>query len=91
MIIISYDISDDKKRNKFSKYIKRFGHRLQYSVYEIDNSDKILNNIMTDIKNKFEKAFDQYDSIYIFKMSETCHIEKFGYAKNEDSDLVIIK
>lgn len=40
MIIISYDISDDRKRSKFSKYIKRFGHMLQYSVYEIDNSDK---------------------------------------------------
>ncbi len=91
MIIISYDISDDKKRNKFSKYIKRFGHRLQYSVYEIDNSDKILNNIMTDIKNKFEKTFDQYDSIYVFKMSETCRIEKFGYARNENDELIIIK
>lgn len=40
MIIISYDIFDDRKRSKFSKYIKRFGHMLQYSVYEIDNSEK---------------------------------------------------
>lgn len=91
MIIISYDISDDKKRNRFSKYIKRFGHRLQYSVYEIENSDKILNNIITDIKNKFAKKFDQCDSVYIFKMSESCRVEKFGYAKNEDSDLLIVK
>ena len=91
MILISYDISNDKKRNKFSKYIKRFGHRLQYSVYEIENSDKILNNIITDIKNKFSKVFDQCDSVYIFKLNETCKIEKFGYAKNEDSDLLIVK
>ena len=42
MIIISYDISNDRKRSKFSKYIKRFGHMLQYSVYEIDNSERIL-------------------------------------------------
>ena len=91
MILISYDISDDKKRNKFSKYIKRFGHRLQYSVYEIENSERILNNVITDIKNKFSKIFDQYDSVYIFKMSDSCKIEKFGYAKNEDSDLIIIK
>lgn len=51
MIIISYDISDDRKRSKFSKYIKHFGHMLQYSVYEIDNSERILNNIIADINN----------------------------------------
>ena len=49
MVIISYDISNDKKRNKFSKYIKRFGKRMQYSVYEIDNSERILENIICDI------------------------------------------
>ena len=35
MIVVSYDISDDKLRTKFSKYLSRFGHRLQYSVFEI--------------------------------------------------------
>ena len=66
MIIISYDISNNKKRAKFNKYIKQYGHMLQYSVYEIDNSERILNNIISDIKNKFTKMFDDEDSIYIF-------------------------
>lgn len=90
MILISYDISDTKKRTRFSKYIKKFGHRLQYSVYEIDNSEKILYNIIADIQNKFSKEFDQEDSVYIFKMSAGCQVVKFGYAKNEDQDLIII-
>lgn len=90
MVLISYDISNTKKRNRFNKYIRKFGHRLQFSVYEIDNSDKILENIITEIKNKFEKEFDQTDSIYIFKMSQTCSITKFGYAKNENDDLLIV-
>ena len=90
MIIISYDISDNKKRNRFNKYIRKFGHRLQYSVYEIDNSERILNNIVTDINNKFAKCFDQTDSIYIFQMSNTCRIQKFGYAKNEDQEVLIV-
>ena len=51
MVIVSYDISDDKLRTKFSKYLSKFGHRLQYSVFEIDNSNRILDNIVTDIKN----------------------------------------
>ncbi len=90
MVIISYDISDTKKRTRFSKYIKRFGVRLQYSVYQIDNSERILNNIVTDINNKFMKEFDQSDSVYIFKLSNSCQVLKFGYAKNEDDTLIIV-
>ena len=89
MVIISYDISDDKLRTKFSKYLSRFGHRLQYSVFEIDNSTRILNNIITDLKNKYERAFSQSDSVIIFKMSSSCEIIRYGYAKNE-KDFIII-
>lgn len=46
MIIISYDIKDNKLRTKFSKFIRKFGYRMQYSVYEITNSKHMLNNIM---------------------------------------------
>jgi len=91
MILISYDISDNKKRTKFNKYIRKYGHRLQYSVYEIENSERILDNIITDINNKFMKTFDEYDSVYIFRLTNSCEIIKFGYAKNEDLDLLIVK
>lgn len=91
MIIISYDIADDKKRARFNKYIRKFGYMLQYSVYEIENSERVLNNIMTDINNKWMKQFDQTDSVYIFKLSNSCEIKKYGYASNEDSTLLIVK
>lgn len=90
MIIISYDISDDKKRARFNKYIRKFGYMLQYSVYQIENSDRILNNIVTDLNNRWLKEFDQTDSVYIFKLSNSCEVLKYGYARNEDSDLIIV-
>ncbi len=90
MILISYDISNDKLRTQLSRYLEKFGHRLQYSVFEIDNSDKILNNIMADISNNFEKRFSQEDSVMIFMLSNTCKIVKYGYARNEDDDLMVI-
>ena len=90
MILISYDISDNKKRTKFAKYLEQYGHRIQYSVFEIDNSPRILNNIMKDIENKFMKKFDQSDSVYVFNLSSSCKVQKFGYAKNEDNDIIII-
>ena len=90
MIIVSYDISDDKLRAKFAKYLSRFGHRIQYSVFEIDNSPRIVNNIVNDLKNKYESKFGQTDSVIIFKMSSSCEVMRFGYAKNDEKDFLII-
>ncbi len=90
MIIISYDISNDKLRTRFSKFLSKFGHRLQYSVFEIDNSEKILRNIRAEISNKFERMFSQEDSVIIFILSNTCRIERFGYARNDEKDIVLI-
>ena len=90
MVVVSYDISNDKLRTKFAKYLSRFGHRLQYSVFEIDNSEKIVNNIANDLKNKYEKSFSQEDSVIIFKLSSSCEVLRFGYAKNDEKDFIII-
>lgn len=90
MVLISYDIADNKKRAKFAKYIKRFGHRLQYSVYEIDNSERILNNIITDIENNFSKKFDESDSIIIFKLSAGCQTISYGYQSHANDSLIIV-
>ena len=91
MIIVSYDIADDKLRTRFSKYLLKYGHRIQYSVYEIDNSTRVLKNIMADIENKYKKLFGQMDSIYIFNLSASCDIIRYGYAKNEEKSLMIIQ
>jgi len=90
MIIISYDIQDNKLRTKFSKYIKRFGNRIQLSVYEIDNSDRILNNIISDINNQFMGDFSEADSVLILNLSKTCEVVKLGFAIHEDSDLILV-
>ncbi len=91
MIIISYDISNDKLRTKFAKYLCRFGHRIQYSVFEIDNSGKLLNNIICDIENRYSKHFKEEDSIYIFKLSASCEVIRYGYAKHEEEGIMIVR
>lgn len=90
MLIISYDISDDKLRTKFSKFLSKYGYRLQYSVFEIRNSDRLLNVIMTHITSRFEKKFQQTDSVIIFDLSNQCKITRLGYAKNAETDLIIV-
>lgn len=89
MLLVSYDISNDKTRTRFSKYLSQFGHRLQYSLFEINNSKRILNLIQIEIKNTYSKKFEETDSIMIFQMSPSCVITKYGYAKHQDEDLVL--
>lgn len=89
-LIITYDISNNKLRTQFSKFLGKFGYRLQYSVFEIRNSDRILENIKTKIIAYFEKKFEQSDSVIIFNLGSNTEMIRFGYAKNEESDLIIL-
>lgn len=63
---------------------------LSASVFKIDNSKRIVDNIINDLTNTFEKRFSQSDSVYIFKMSSSCEVLRYGYAKNEENDFFII-
>lgn len=90
MLIITYDISDTKLRTKFSRLLEKYGYRLQYSVFQIKNSDRILRLIEAEINHRFSKKFSNSDSVIIFKFSKssTDKIIKFGYAKNNDCDII---
>ena len=90
MILISYDIKDDKLRTRFSKFILRFGYRMQYSVYSITNSDRILDNIISEINNNYMKKFQETDSVMIIKLSKTCELIRMGYCRHEDEEMVIV-
>ena len=90
MLIVSYDISDDKMRTRFSKFLSKFGYRLQYSVFQIRNSDRLLNNIVSTVEKVYAKKFSQSDSIVIFSLSKNCKVLRFGYAKNDDKDLIFV-
>lgn len=90
MLLISYDIQKDKLRTKFCKFIKKYGYRLQYSVYRINNSDRILRLIMSEIEDKFEPSFSETDSIMIYNIYPSAEVVKYGYAKHQDDDMIIV-
>lgn len=90
MLIVSYDIKEDKSRTRFSKFLEKFGYRLQYSVFQLKNSKRILNNIVTEVERSFAKEFDQSDSVIIFQMSKTCKKTSYGYARNDDDTLIFV-
>lgn len=90
VLIISYDIKNDKLRNRFNKFITKFGYRLQYSVYRIDNSGRYLKIIENKIKEEFEPRFTDDDSIMIMKIKDFSSVTKYGRAIHEDQSLIIV-
>lgn len=89
MLLVSYDIKDDRVRTRFSKYLSKHGYRLQYSVFCVKNSDRILNLIKTEIENKYKNLFSEADSIMIYKVNEDSIIN-YGYPIHENDDIIII-
>lgn len=88
MLIISYDISDTKLRTKFSKMLTKNGCiRLQFSVYEANNTKRLLDNLRTKIKNLYSPKFSGSDSVVIFDVNAD-KTEKFGNAIHRDCDIV---
>ena len=90
MLIIAYDFSDDKIRFGFSKFLKKFGRKIQYTVYEIRNSQRALQNILDEIELKYKKQFSDSDSVLIFQICEGCKkkIVRYGCAANEEKEIV---
>lgn len=88
MLIISYDIQDDRTRTKFAKMLTKNGAvRLQYSVYEVNNTDRVLNNLKVLIEEQFTKKFEGGDSVIIFDASAV-RLKKYGNAVHRDTDII---
>lgn len=89
MIIISYDIADDKIRTQFSKMLQRYGAiRLQFSVYEMQNTNRIVDVLKVHIED-FSKHFTPADSVVVFDV-DSSHLIKYGNAIHRDKDIVFL-
>jgi len=92
MLIVAYDIHDTKLRTKFSKLLKKFWRMLQYSVYEIKNSERILKILKTEIELTFAPKFSWADSILIIPVSRA-NSEKmirYGQPALEEKEILFL-
>lgn len=88
MLVISYDIQDNKLRTRFSKMLVKNGAiRLQFSVYEMNNTQRLMDNIRVKIETVFSKLFSGADSVMIFDVNNN-NIIKYGNAIHRDTDIV---
>jgi CRISPR-associated protein Cas2 len=85
LYIVSYDIPDDKKRDRVAKTLLDFGTRVQYSVFECIMDDKLLGKMTARLK----RIISVEDSIRIYALCAKCDkvVKVLGsgkVTKNED-------
>lgn len=74
-------------RTNFSKMLVGNGAiRLQYSVYEVRNTKRILDNLAAKIE-AYAKHFTANDSVVIFDV-DSDKMTKYGNAIHRDKDIV---
>lgn len=67
--IISYDIPDDKRRQKIAKILLNFGDRVQYSVFEAILGDELFKKMFSSLTRVIRS---EEDSIRIYQLCKEC-------------------
>ena len=89
LVIISYDIADDRTRNKLAKKLLDYGPRVQFSVFEADITQKELSKLKVILK---KVPLSENDSIRLYKICEQCakNIKIWGKGEvTKDKDFYI--
>ena len=68
--LVSYDISNNKKRRKIVKILEDYGDRVQESVFELPGLDDALWQKCRTRLKKIE--LDETESIRIYELCERC-------------------
>lgn len=66
--VLSYDIEEDKARDKLSQYLKRYGVRIHQSVFLIEISKSKLDNFLLEIM----KIVENKGKVALFPQCEGC-------------------
>jgi len=68
LIIVSYDIKDNKRRNKLHKTLKGYGMPVQYSVFECNLNQNQFNSLHNDSQEFVKNG----DSILYYSLCDRC-------------------
>ncbi|MEQ8757467.1 MAG: CRISPR-associated endonuclease Cas2 [Coleofasciculus sp. G1-WW12-02] len=88
-VVVTYDISEDKRRTKIHSILKSYGQWMQYSVFECSLSDTQYAKLRSRL-NKVIKP-DQ-DSIRFYFLCGCCQgkVERIGGEALRDSSIFFV-
>ena len=81
--VVTYDITNDKRRTKLSDLLGTYGNRVNYSVFEIELSEAKREKLLYDIELK-KLINKKYDSLRFYHLCENCVPKSFDIGNRED-------
>lgn len=69
LIVVSYDVVNDRRRAKVHKMLKNFGTRVQYSVFECQLDAKELKRLQKRLRPLIDL---KEDSLRFYQLCEVC-------------------
>lgn len=85
-VVVSYDISEDKRRTKIHKMLKSYGQWMQYSVFECD----ITKTDYAKMRSRLAKVIKpEEDSIRFYFLCACCQgkVERIGGEQVRDNSI----
>lgn len=88
LILIIYDIIDNKKRLKLAKFLQGYGVRVQKSAFEAKLTRKQYEKLLNRIPSYCSKE----DTIRVYKIIGKSQVTAFGIneIRPEDDDIILI-
>ena len=79
-VLILFDISEPKKYRTLVKILKRYGFRIQKSVFEAELTHRQIAELVTSLEKlmRSERFYDVNDSIRVYRISGNCEAIAFG-------------
>ncbi len=69
LIVVSYDVANDRRRTRLAKELENFGRRVQYSVFECLLDARQLERLRTRLLRRTETS---EDSLRIYSLCQDC-------------------
>jgi len=89
-VVVSYDVVDDRRRNKIARALKSFGDRVQFSVFECNLEKEEFQRMAKRLKKLMD---EKTDSVRLYRICESCksRISIMGLGEvSEDPDIVVV-
>ena len=89
-IVISYDISEDKRRTKIHSILKSYGQWMQYSVFECE----LTKTEYAKLRSRLGKIINnETDSIRFYSLCGCCQkkIERIGGEQPRDNTIFFVE
>jgi CRISPR-associated protein Cas2 len=83
LIVVSYDIPDDRRRYRLAHALKDFGARVQYSVFECNLEPDGLERLRKRLAKLVEPA---EDSIRLYRFCQDCGAKKEIYGQGRSTE-----